>query len=190
MLIARVEGTPAMTQSQEQRLIEALQRLPLTRPLRLHTWKDTEQERFWSGLGALTRGESGTGPSPEAMVVKASLLMSALPAFCQEVQEIAAQAEPAWSIIAHAGSGIIYVSIPVHNPAGPDVERLLAHLLALDGCVARWQGRRVIERAPVAVKQHCQVWGPPGDDFALMRAIKASFDPQHRLNPGRFIGGL
>ena len=190
MLIARVEGTPAMTQSQEQRLIEALQRLPLTRPLRLHTWKDTEQERFWSGLGALTRGESSTGPSPEAMVVKASLLMSALPAFCQEVQEIAAQAEPAWSIIAHAGSGIIYVSIPVHNPAGPDVERLLAHLLALDGCVARWQGRRVIERAPVAVKQHCQVWGPPGDDFALMRAIKASFDPQHRLNPGRFIGGL
>jgi glycolate oxidase FAD binding subunit len=70
------------------------------------------------------------------------------------------------------------------------VERLLAHLQALDGCVTRWQGRRVIERAPVAVKQHCEVWGPPGDDFALMRAIKASFDPQHRLNPGRFLGGL
>ena len=52
------------------------------------------------------------------------------------------------------------------------------------------EGRRVVERAPVAVKQQCQVWGSPGDDFALMRAIKASFDPQHRLNPGRFLGGL
>jgi glycolate oxidase FAD binding subunit len=124
------------------------------------------------------------------MVVKVSLLMSALPAFCQDVQAIATQAGSAWPIVAHAGSGIIYISIPLHDPAAPDVERLLACLQALDECVARWQGRRVIERAPVTVKRHCQVWGPAGDDFALMRAIKATFDPQHRLNPGRFIGGL
>lgn len=190
MLIVRVEGTPAVTQSQEQRLIEALHRLPLTRPASIHTWGTAEQEHFWSGLGTLMRGELGTHTSAESIVVKVSLLMSALPAFCQDVQEIAAQAEPAWPIVVHAGSGIVYIGIPVHDPVAPDVERLLAHLQALDGCVTRWQGRRVIERAPVAVKQHCQVWGPPGDDFALMRAIKASFDPQHRLNPGRFIGGL
>ena len=54
----------------------------------------------------------------------------------------------------------------------------------------RVQGRRVIERAPVAVKQRCQVWGSPGDDVHVMRAIKAAFDPQHRLNPGRFLGGF
>jgi len=82
------------------------------------------------------------------------------------------------------------VCIPEPNPEAPDVERLLASLQALEGCVARCQGCRVVERAPGAVKQRCQVWGPPGDDFALMRAIKASFDPQHRLNPGRFLGGL
>jgi glycolate oxidase FAD binding subunit len=187
MLMARVEGTPAVTQSQAQRLTAALQRLPLTRPPSIHTWDAAEQERFWSALGALSRGELGRDAAPETIVVKVSLLMSALPAFCQEVQEVASQAEPAWEIIAHAGSGIVYIGIPVHDPAVPGMERLLTHLQALDECVARWQGRRVIEHAPVAVKQHCQVWGPPGDDFALMRAIKASFDPQHRLNPGRFI---
>jgi len=190
MLMARLEGTPAVIQSQAQRLTAALQRLPLTRPPQCHTWTTAEQERFWSGLGALTRGELGGDASPPAMVVKVSLLMSALPAFCQEVQEIAAQAEPAWAIVAHAGGGLVSIAIPVHDSAAPDVVRLLAYLQALDECVGRWQGRRVIERAPVAVKQHCQVWGPPGDDFALMRAIKVSFDPQHRLNPGRFIGGL
>jgi glycolate oxidase FAD binding subunit len=116
--------------------------------------------------------------------------MSVLPAFCQDVQETAAHFDTAWSLIAHAGSGIAYVCIPVPNPAAPDVERLLAYLQALEGCVARCQGRRVVARAPVAVKQQCQVWGPPGDDVALMRAIKASFDPQHRLNPGRFLGGI
>jgi glycolate oxidase FAD binding subunit len=61
---------------------------------------------------------------------------------------------------------------------------------ALDACVSRLHGRRVIERAPVEVKRYCDVWGTPGDDLALMRAIKKSFDPHNRLNPGRFLGGL
>ena len=190
MLLARVEGPPAVTQSQAQRLTEALRHVPLTQPASVHTWSAAEQERLWSGLGELTRGGAGVSASRDSMMVKVSLLMSALPAFCQEVQDLAAQTDAAWSLVAHAGSGIAYVVIPVPHPEAPDVERLLAHIQALERCVARGQGRRVIERAPAAVKQHCQVWGPTGDDFALMRAIKASFDPQHRLNPGRFIGVL
>jgi len=190
MLIARVEGTPAVTQRQSQRLTEALRHLPLTRAASVHVCSAVEQERLWSALGDLIRGASGPATAPDGMVVKVSLLMSALPAFCQDVQETATHFDTAWSIVAHAGSGIAYVCIPVSNPEASDVERLLAYLQALEGCVARCQGRRVVARAPVAVKQQCQVWGPPGDDFALMRAIKASFDPQHRLNPGRFLGGL
>ena len=190
MLIARVEGTPAVTQSQAQRLTEALRHVPLTRPASVHAWSAVEQERLWSTLGALTRGASDPDAAPDCMVVQVSLLLSALPAFCQDVQETAARFDSPWSLIAHAGSGIAYVCIPVPNPEAPDVERLLASLQALEGCVARCQGRRVVARAPVAVKQQCQVWGPPGDDVALMRAIKASFDPQHRLNPGRFLGGI
>ena len=190
MLIARVEGTAAVTRSQAQRLTEALQRLPLTRAASLNTWSGVEQERLWSGLGALTRGASSPDATPDCMVIKVSLLMSALPAFCQEVEDIAAASDPVWLIIAHAGSGIVYVNIPLPHPETPDAAQLLRHLQALEQCIAHCQGRRVIERAPVAVKQQCQVWGPTGDDFALMRAIKASFDPQCRLNPGRFLGGL
>jgi len=190
MLIARVEGTPVVTQSQAQRLTEALRHLSLRHPASMHAWSAVEQERLWSSLGELTRGASGPDAAAECMVVKVSLLMSALPAFCQDVQETAARFGTPWSIVAHAGSGIAYVCIPVRHPVDPDVEQLLVYLQALEGCVARCQGRRVVERAPVAMKQQCQVWGPPGDDFALMRAIKASFDPQHRLNPGRFLGGL
>jgi glycolate dehydrogenase FAD-binding subunit len=190
MLLARLEGTAAVTRSQAQRLAEALQHLPLTRAASISTWSGVEQERLWAGLGALTRGASGPDAAPDCIVVKVSLLLSALPAFCQEVQDIAATSDSAWPVVAHAGSGIVYVHIPVPHPETPDAEQLLTHLQALEQCVARCQGRRVIECAPVAVKQQCQVWGPTGDDFALMRAIKASFDPQSRLNPGRFLGGL
>jgi glycolate oxidase FAD binding subunit len=190
MLLARVEGTAAVTRSQAQRLTEALRHVPLTRAASVDTWSGVEQERLWFGLGALTQGASGPDAAPVCMVVKVSLLMSQLPAFYQEVQAIAAASDSAWPMVAHAGSGIVYVTIPVPHPATPDVEQLLRHLRALEQCVAHCQGRRVIERAPVAVKQQCQVWGPPGDDFALMRAIKASFYPQSSLNPGRFLGGL
>jgi glycolate oxidase FAD binding subunit len=190
LLIARVEGALAVTQSQAQRLTEALRHLPLTRPASVQTWSAGEQERLWSTLGELTYAASSPAAAPDYMVVKVSLLISALPAFCQDVQETAVHFDTPWSLIAHAGSGIAYVYIPVPSPEAPDVQQLLAYLQALEGCVVRCQGRRVVERAPVAVKQQCQVWGPPGDDFALMRAIKASFDPQHRLNPGRFLGGL
>ena len=31
------------------------------------------------------------------------------------------------------------------------------------------------------------VWGPPGDAAAVMRALKERFDPAGVLNPGRFV---
>ncbi|HEU4535523.1 MAG TPA: FAD-binding oxidoreductase [Polyangiaceae bacterium] len=33
-------------------------------------------------------------------------------------------------------------------------------------------------------------WGPLPPSFGLMRALKTRFDPEGRLNPGRFLGGL
>jgi glycolate oxidase FAD binding subunit len=64
------------------------------------------------------------------------------------------------------------------------VERLREALAPLGGSV-------VIERAPAAVRAGVDPWGPiePGA-LALMRALKAEFDPRRCLNPGRFVGGI
>lgn len=66
----------------------------------------------------------------------------------------------------------------------------MPHIQTLDTCVAQLHGRRVLEYAPLGVKRQIDVWGATGDDFALMRGIKATYDPHSRLNPGRFLGGL
>jgi glycolate oxidase FAD binding subunit len=49
----------------------------------------------------------------------------------------------------------------------------------------------MIEWCPPEVKRAGGgVWGPPRNDFALMRRVKAAFDPRGVLSPGRFAGGI
>ena len=51
-------------------------------------------------------------------------------------------------------------------------------------------GVLVVERCSADLKSHVDVWGPVGDDFEVMRKVKAVWDPKGVLAPGRFVGGL
>jgi glycolate oxidase FAD binding subunit len=47
----------------------------------------------------------------------------------------------------------------------------------------------VVLQAPAGVRDAVDLWGPvPG--LGLMRAVKDRFDPEHRMAPGRFVGGI
>ena len=35
-----------------------------------------------------------------------------------------------------------------------------------------------------------EAWGSVGDALPLMRAVKARFDPNNTLNPGRYVGDI
>jgi glycolate oxidase FAD binding subunit len=43
--------------------------------------------------------------------------------------------------------------------------------------------------APPAVLEATDVWGPVSA-IDLMRRVKEQFDPERRLAPGRFVGGI
>jgi glycolate oxidase FAD binding subunit len=183
LLLTRLEGSPDVAKKQEERLLAAVQSLSLQGSVVPHRWDDTEQVRLWRDIEEFPRAIHTH--APQGVVSKVSVLVSHLPALFQRVTA----ANATWPVLAHAGNGIAYVSIP-HTRVEAEPVSLLTHLRGLDDCVSRLGGHRVIEHAPIAIKRQCAVWGPPGNDFALMRAIKTSFDPDHRLNPGRFIGGL
>jgi glycolate oxidase FAD binding subunit len=51
-------------------------------------------------------------------------------------------------------------------------------------------GSAVIAAAPPALRARVDVWGPPPSAIAVMRQLKAQLDPDSRLSPGRFVGGL
>ncbi|HET9619833.1 MAG TPA: hypothetical protein VFP84_00605, partial [Kofleriaceae bacterium] len=51
-------------------------------------------------------------------------------------------------------------------------------------------GSLVLEAAPPDVRAAVDAWGPAPAGFPIMQQLKRRFDPQSRLNPGRFVGGL
>lgn len=82
-------------------------------------------------------------------------------------------------------SGVLFLALP--GAAEPDVvSRTLADLRALAG---RYDGTVLVLAAPAATRHALDMWGPvPGLD--LMRRLKDQLDPEHRLAPGRFVGGI
>ena len=89
------------------------------------------------------------------------------------------------SLRGSAGSGVAYASMPPGTP----VEGVRAGLERLRRACTAHGGTTVVVDAPAEVKAGVDVWGPiPALD--LMRRVKDQFDPEHRLAPGRFVGGI
>ncbi len=86
-------------------------------------------------------------------------------------------------MIGEAGSGSLWLSLAATDEAA----RWFGKLVTM---AADQRGHAVMFAAPARIKAGVDVWGqaPPG--FAIMREIKQQFDPQARLSPGRFVGGL
>jgi glycolate oxidase FAD binding subunit len=118
--------------------------------------------------------EFGRDHSAGAALVK----LSALPT---QVAALFALAGQEAQLLAHAGSGVVYAVLP---------EATAGALAALVRAANDLGGTAVVEEAPPAAKADLDVWGPTRADFPLMQALKAQFDPQGTLNPGRFLGRL
>jgi len=63
-------------------------------------------------------------------------------------------------------------------------------LAAARAAAADGGGALRLEAAPLALRREHDVFGEPGPRLALLRRLKAAFDPAGLLNPGRFAGGL
>ncbi|HJW36367.1 MAG TPA: FAD-binding oxidoreductase [Actinomycetes bacterium] len=98
------------------------------------------------------------------------------------------------SVGAHAGTGILWLAsgaregdLRADNPFLPGLVRWIAE--AREGLAARG-GSLVVVKAPLHLKRQVDVWGPAGDALGLMRRVKERFDPERRMSPGRFVGGI
>jgi glycolate oxidase FAD binding subunit len=81
--------------------------------------------------------------------------------------------------------GIGFASGTPTSPA-----RVLEALTLARSGVVRLGGSLLLEAAPPSIRGRFDAFGPLPSAFAVMRELKQRFDPDGRLNPGRFVGGL
>jgi glycolate oxidase FAD binding subunit len=81
-----------------------------------------------------------------------------------------------------AGAGVLIASLD-------DSDRLGGELAQLREIAHRHGGSTVLRCAPAHRRTGLDVWGSV-PALALMRRLKDQFDPEHRLSPGRFVGGI
>ena len=117
--------------------------------------------------------------------LKVTFPLSGLARVLAAARTAAADAGVALLLRGSAGVGVVHGAIPAEaDPAAVAgvVTRLRAECTALGGSL-------VVLDGPAAVKAAVDPWGPvPAID--LMRRVKAQFDPERRLAPGRFVGGI
>ncbi len=56
--------------------------------------------------------------------------------------------------------------------------------------IASLGGSLTLEAAPAAIRKLIDVWGSPPPALSLMKSVKERLDPERRLAPGRFVGGI
>jgi glycolate oxidase FAD binding subunit len=113
---------------------------------------------------------------PAPLIAKLSVLPNRLPALVAE-----APTRTGTGIQAHPATGLCRLSFPEATPEAIAEVRALA---------ARFSGTCIIERCPPDLKRGIDVFGDAPPSLALMRAVKAEFDPNRVLSPGRFVGRL
>lgn len=132
---------------------------------------------IWSRLGA--------GLAGSALGLRVATLPSETVALAADVGRLADRLGVAASVVGEAGNGVLHVGFA---PALPPETGESEIILPLRARVGPAGGSVTLDRASPQLKERLDVWGPLDPAVvAIMRRLKAEFDPGGVLNPGRFV---
>jgi FAD/FMN-containing dehydrogenase len=127
--------------------------------------------------------------SPAATILRISVLPTQLGDLFAKLQQIARQNQLPLALLARA-VGVVYCALLPESAGEEALHRLAKACGAIFETIQKFDGHAMIPWCPTALKQKVNIWGPPRNDFVLMKKVKEVFDPQGVLSPGRFVGGL
>ena len=109
-----------------------------------------------------------------------------IPALPGQLAAVLAALGPGAAVLVHPGLRLVYAAFAL---ASADDSAGAARAFDAAAAAARAAaGSFRCESAPPAAKRGRDVFGPAGDELALVRALKSRFDPHGVLSPGRFAG--
>jgi glycolate oxidase FAD binding subunit len=168
----RFEGFGPGVSGQVERLLAATRRTPLGG----ERLSDEPARAFWARHGAARE----RGPFRARLAAPPSALEPAAAALQTLLRSLP------------GGEGVWYPTLGLGfaggAPSGP--EAVAAAAGDARGALASLGGWLAVNDAPPEVRARLDAWGPPPAALPLMRRLKAQLDPEGRLAPGRFAGGI
>jgi glycolate oxidase FAD binding subunit len=137
---------------------------------------DQQAQPLWQRM--VEPSTPATGNGTPWLTVEIATLPSNTVAAIEALRTI----DPAVSLQARAGTGLIVATLALPEPA--QTRNLLEAIVR--PAVAALGGHVVVRSAPAVAALNCRdVWGPVGPAQNLWARLKEQFDPQGILNPGR-----
>jgi glycolate oxidase FAD binding subunit len=137
----------------------------------------------------------GAAATVDGTLIRIAFWAAELAGVLRAVDAAAAAAGLDPAVGGSAAAGVLYAAVAEGAPASA-VAQFVTDLRAAMGSGGSplaggppQRGSAVVLRAPAGVRAAVDLWGP-ASGLRLMRAIKDQFDPEHRLAPGRFTGGI
>jgi glycolate oxidase FAD binding subunit len=165
-LLIRFETSPRATETQVAGAIALCQYHGAS----TQTLTGDDEARLWQEHGK--RASSGDA------VVKIAALPTDLAVMLTRIETLAAAHRVDYTVTGRAALGVIVLCL------GGDVERQAAIVSELRREAAGRGGGVVLVSATAELKARVGIWGARRDSAAIMRAVKARFDPHGTLNPG------
>ena len=120
-----------------------------------------------------------------------SVRVSRMPNFLDEVNKVVKQRYPDFEIVwyGHIGDGNLHLNIlrPVHLSNHDFVAQCSAVSNEVGQLVAKYEGSVSAEHGVGLLKKDYLHYSRSASEISLMRAVKAVFDPNGILNPGKLI---
>ncbi|CAN5139820.1 FAD-binding oxidoreductase [soil metagenome] len=175
VLWVRLQGSETTARAQA----DAVGALAGRRGLESRVLAGDEEAGVWRGLGRAVRGQEGE------TVVRATTVPSGLADVASALEAAALHAGVEASMCSHAGLGLHTARL-----SGADAAAHAAVVRGWRGAVAGLGGAAVVRRRVPGLDDPDDIWGDPPSSLGIMRSVKEALDPQRRLAPGRFPGGL
>jgi glycolate oxidase len=183
LLLVEVDGVPAAVEDEAARVERALRSAGATEVLRARD--EGERQELWRVRRELSfslKMIAGLKLNHDVVVPKARI-----PELFTLVERIAAEYRLRIPCFGHAGDGNIHVNFMVDPDDADEVrrareaeQRLFAGVVDLEGSISGEHGIGFSKAPFIGLELSA-------DEIALMKRVKAAFDPDNLLNPGKMF---
>jgi glycolate oxidase FAD binding subunit len=120
----------------------------------------------------------------DGTLLKLAVLPSDVWTMLEQTERLIADRAVGYRAGGRAALGVVFVRLSGHVEAHASIIAELRHR------VAKCRGSVVMLTADSSVRAAVDPWGDIGDALPMMRSVKARFDPNRTLSPGRGPGGI